>query len=78
MQVPPLSHWAPPRIFPLVISKPLTTYVGILVDEVLATHYEVLARWVDFVGPMQIPFAQLCLSTIKHWMFRFLHILNPT
>jgi hypothetical protein len=64
--VAPLSHWASPRIFPLVISKTLTTCVGILVDEVLATHYELLTRWAHFVGPMQTPFAQLCLSTIKH------------
>jgi len=60
MHVPPLSHWASPRIFPLVISK----YVGILVDEVLATHYELLTKWAHFVSPMQIPFAQFCLSTI--------------
>ncbi len=57
---------ASPRIFPLVIFQPLTTYVGIIVDEFLATHYELLTRWAHFASPMQIPFAQLCLSTIKH------------
>jgi len=40
-----------------VIFKPLTTYVGILVDEVLATHYELLTRWAHFISPMQLPFA---------------------
>jgi hypothetical protein len=71
--VSPLSHWASPKIFPLVISKPLTIYVGILIDEILTTYYEILTRWAHFVGPMQIAFAQLCLSTIEHWMFKFLY-----
>jgi hypothetical protein len=75
--VSPLSHWASPRIFPLVIFKPLITYVGILVDKVLTMYYEFLTKWVTFGGPMQIAFAQLCLSTIEHWMFEFLHLLNP-
>jgi hypothetical protein len=75
--VSPLSHWASPRIFPLVIFKPLITYVGILVDEVLTTYYEFLTKWAHFGGPMQIAFAQLCLSTIQHWMFKFLHLLDP-
>lgn len=60
-----------------MIFKPLITYVGILVDKVLTMYYEFLTKWVTFGGPMQIAFAQLCLSTIEHWMFEFLHLLNP-
>ncbi len=60
-----------------MISKPLITHVGILVDEVLTTYYEFLTKWAHFVGPMQIALIQLCLSTIKHWMLKFLHLLNP-